>query len=519
MADKFDVKVRSTPLDIFILGRGLIFFGLAIGLIFAPAEHHSLYAWLLLLAFLVHLSLFNLFSKKKIVKKDTLFSVTFIFDLFFITGLIYFTGGTDSDFYLLYYLCISAGAYYWGLSGGLFLAFFASSLYLFLNGMDFQNISPGDLIIRVSFFWAFALVVGVVSRFIKQSEIKLIQTLDTLNERTVELEKSQVQIESIYEAARTLGEIYKLEEVIDEVLRIAHDVLGYQVCSVLLMDYNKNCLLLWAKMEMEEKFKYDPPPEIPVNGIVGSVVKKGKGKRIFDVTYDPRYIPRTEGAKSEMVVPMISRGKVVGVLECESKKAGAFSEQDQKIFSILASSAAMAIENAILHKKTEELTVVDELTGVFNYRYFTKKITDELKRAKRYHQPLSLIMIDIDWFKKCNDTYGHLFGNLVLKNLAQVIRGCIREVDILVRYGGEEFVVILPQTSKEDALSIGERIRSSVESTIFADETDQVKTLLTVSLGVACYPEDAYEKEGFLMKVDQALYLAKGKGKNLVCTV
>ena len=145
----------------------------------------------------------------------------------------------------------------------------------------------------------------------------------------------------------------------------------------------------------------------------------------------------------------------------------------------------------------------------------------QMKRglSRQYHQPLSLLMIDIDWFKKYNDNYGHLFGNLILRDLAQIIKGCIRDVDILVRYGGEEFVVILPQTSKEDARNIGERIRSKVEQTQFEDKDEKLKVKITVSLGVATYPENGVDPEELIKRVDQALYLAKGKGKNLICTV
>src|SRR4030067_868322 len=116
--------------------------------------------------------------------------------------------------------------------------------------------------------------------------------------------------------------------------------------------------------------------------------------------------------------------------------------------TILADHAALAIENFQLHSKTEELTVIDELTGASNYRYFRQKLDEEFKRAKRYGQALSLIMMDIDWFKRCNDTYGHRFGNQVLKELVRISNQHVRDVDFLCRYGGEEFVVILPQTNK-----------------------------------------------------------------------
>ena len=126
----------------------------------------------------------------------------------------------------------------------------------------------------------------------------------------------------------------------------------------------------------------------------------------------------------------------------------------------------MALENAELHKRTEELTIIDELTETFNYRYFVQKLQEEKRRALRYTVPLSLIMVDIDWFKKLNDSYGHEVGNIVLKDISSIIKRCVRDVDLFARYGGEEFAVILPQTGVGEAHRIGERIREQVEKAI-----------------------------------------------------
>ncbi len=512
-------KLWTRPVNILFLGRCLIFLGICFWLAFAPKEYNTVYAWILVSSFLLYLGLFFHLSTKRKVLSEKIFTFNFIFDIVFISALIFLTGRAQSNFYLLYYLSVSIASYYLGFGKSLFLTFLASLSYLGLIIPFGKEVFAGDLMVRVSFLWLFAIIFGMVSKFIKGSESKLFRTLDVLNQRTVELERTQVQIETIYEASRTLGEIYNLEEVIDEIMKIAKDILRFQFFSVLILDKKNECLLLKARFEVDQKFRFDPAKKIPLTGITGSVVKDRKGVRIFDVRTDPRYISGFEDSRSEMAVPMISRGKVVGVLDAESRKVGAFQETDQKVFSILASSAAMSIENAMLHQQMEELTILDELTGINNFRYFERKLKAELKRAKRYHQPLSLLMIDIDWFKRCNDSYGHLFGNLVLKTLAKVIRSCIREVDILVRYGGEEFVVILPQTTKNDAKSIGERIRSQVESAIFQDKAQKTKTSLTVSLGVASYPVDSEDQEELIKKVDQALYLAKGKGKNLVCAL
>jgi diguanylate cyclase (GGDEF)-like protein len=189
-----------------------------------------------------------------------------------------------------------------------------------------------------------------------------------------------------------------------------------------------------------------------------------------------------------------------------------------KLLTIVARSASLALENAELHRRTEELTIIDELTGTFNYRYFVQKLEEEKKRALRYDLPLSLIMVDIDWFKKINDSYGHEIGNIVLKELSSVIKRCIRDVDIFARYGGEEFVIILPQTPQVEASRIGERIREQVEHTIMETEASG-KLKITVSVGVTSFPENGKSHEEIVSVADQALYRAKGSGKNLVCSV
>jgi diguanylate cyclase (GGDEF)-like protein len=258
---------------------------------------------------------------------------------------------------------------------------------------------------------------------------------------------------------------------------------------------------------------------VELEGIVARVIKSGRAERVFDTELDPRYVPGLRGARSQMVVPMTSRGSVIGALSAESRQVGAFLDKDQKIFSILANSAAMALENAVMHQRMEEMSTVDPLTGVYNFRYFNTKLVDELKRARRYRQPVSLIMIDIDYFKKANDRFGHQVGNAVLNGLVEVIRGCIRDTDTMVRYGGDEFVVVLPQTDKRDAFIIGERIRSTVAETAFGGYGDFPELRITVSVGITTWPDNGYAEHEIVKVVDQALYRAKGSGRNHVCTI
>jgi diguanylate cyclase (GGDEF)-like protein len=164
-----------------------------------------------------------------------------------------------------------------------------------------------------------------------------------------------------------------------------------------------------------------------------------------------------------------------------------------------------------LFQETPASVYRDELTGLFNYRYFREHLPREIERNDRHDNSLSLLMIDIDDFKRYNDTHGHLAGNRALVALAELIEEAIRASDVAVRYGGEEFVVMLPYTSKADSVIVSERIRQRVENHEFSAES------LTVSLGIAAYPGDSRNPDDLVQKADSAMYMAKSRGKNQVC--
>ncbi|MCK4224511.1 MAG: sensor domain-containing diguanylate cyclase [candidate division Zixibacteria bacterium] len=509
-------SLLSQPRWIFWFIRGIIFLSFVFWMLSSPEHDHRI--WLLLAFFLAYSLVAFIFAGKAKTKGEKLYFLTSILDIVLITFAGLITNGEESGFFLLYFLVVPFGSYVAGLIPGFSLAFLSSVFYLSINAKDFAGLSVSSVLVKIVALWALSVVVGVVVKEMKYSKSKLLRMFDILNQRTSELEKSQAQIETIYETSRTLGEILNLDEVVEEIQNIVQKILGYRFFSIFILAH-QNTLSLLGEITEGKKIKYPEPKAERLKGILREVVSTGKPKRILDVTKDPNFKLSLEGTKSFMAVPMISRGNVIGVMDARSTRMGAFLDQDEKIFSILAGSAAMAVENALLHQKTKELTIVDELTDLYNFRYFSNKLRAEIRRAKRYHLPLSLIMVDIDWFKRCNDTYGHLFGNRVLQDLAQRVKESVRDVDVACRYGGEEFAVILPQTKKLDAQMIGERIRHRVESTDFVSDTKDSKVKITVSLGVASFPENGSTTKDLIEQVDKALYLAKGRGKNLVCTV
>ncbi len=508
-------SLLSQPKWIFWLIRGIIFFSFVLWMLFIPEYDHRI--WLLLAFFLFYSFVALIFTKKAKTKGEKIYFLISLLDIILITFLGVLTDRKESGFFFLYFLVVPFGSYVAGLIPGFSLAFLSSVFYLSINAKDFAGLSVSSVLVKILALWALAIAVGMVVEEMRFSRSKLLRMFDILNQRTSELEKSQAQIETIYETSRTLGEILNLDEVVGKIQNIVQKILGYRFFSIFILT-DKNTLSLLGEIKEGKKTKYSEPKAERLKGILRGVVNTGEPVRIFDVTKEPDFEPNPGETKSFMAVPMISRGKVIGVMAARSTRMGAFLDQDEKIFSILAGSAALAVENALLHQKTQELTIVDELTGLYNFRYFSRKLSAEIRRAERYKQFLSLIMVDIDWFKRCNDNYGHLFGNRVLQDLAQRIKESVRDVDVVCRYGGEEFAVILPQTQKADAQTIGERIRHKVESADFISDAKDPRVKITVSLGVASYPENGKATKELIEKVDRALYLAKGRGKNLVCT-
>jgi diguanylate cyclase (GGDEF)-like protein len=466
--------------------------------------------------FTIHLAIFYFAIRGKFDIKLAYLSAVF-YDLLLVPLLILYTNGLQSSFYLLFFLTISVAAYvlrFWVATAVTFLVTLA---YLGSIYRDLNMESGFDVSVRVGFLLVFYLALTYASEYLRRSEKRLLKLFDTLNKRTSELEKSQAHVEMIYENSRILASLLDTDSVVREVMRIMGALLQFPYCALILTD--KWGSLYYQARSVTGRTNFHPKA-VDANKmeLARRVCDIGEPIHIKDIANRHDYLPLSEKARSIMLVPMTSHGQSIGVLAAESNNADQFTDRDVQMLSIVARSAALALENAELHKKTEGLTIIDELTEAYNYRYFIQKLQEEKRRALRYDLPLSLIMVDIDWFKKLNDTHGHEAGNLVLRHLSRIIKSCIRDVDIFARYGGEEFVVILPQTSQREAMILGERIRERVENTLI-DSGKAEKLKITVSVGVSSFPENGKSQEELVSIADQALYRAKGEGRNLVCVI
>lgn len=213
-------------------------------------------------------------------------------------------------------------------------------------------------------------------------------------------------------------------------------------------------------------------------------------------------------------IPLHLRGRAIGFLSIENQTPDAYTLNDATLAQAFANEATIALENARMFEELQRLATTDPLTEVLNRRHFIHLAKMELQRARRYRQPLSVILFDIDSFKSVNDTYGHAVGDQVLRNMAKVCVNNLRQVDLFGRYGGEEFMALLPNTSITGALSIAERLRAQIAEN--PTQTERGLVYISASFGIAEIDDSCQDIDTLLLYADRAAYAAKQKGKNQV---
>ncbi|MGQ0503763.1 MAG: sensor domain-containing diguanylate cyclase [Myxococcaceae bacterium] len=219
-----------------------------------------------------------------------------------------------------------------------------------------------------------------------------------------------------------------------------------------------------------------------------------------------------------MVVPLRFRGSALGVIQLiREQREGPFTEEDEEAASGIADFAAIALNNARTFQTVQELTITDEHTALFNARHLMAQLDREVARAGRFIHRLSLLFIDLDEFKKVNDTHGHLVGSAVLREFGEVLRNCVRQVDLPFRYGGDEFAAVLVETDVAGALTTAERIVQRVREHLFGQDRG-LAVRVTASVGVATFPDHASNSGELLQAADRAMYAVKSAGRNGVQT-
>jgi len=316
---------------------------------------------------------------------------------------------------------------------------------------------------------------------------------------------------------KTANSILEPRKVIETIMARIQQLIPSEAWSMLMVDEEKQELTF--ELALGEKAKDVQGFRVKIGeGIAGWVAQTGKPTIVNDVSKDPRFARRFDSethfkTRSILCAPLISRGRTIGVVQVINRRGGRFTQADLDLLLTLVEPCAIAIENAILFQRTEQLTITDDLTKLFNSRYLNVYIGREIKRCKRHGIPLSIIFLDLDGFKSVNDQHGHLAGSRTLTEVGGILAEAVRESDILARYGGDEFVVVLPETPPGGALVIAERIRRAIASHPFLRE-EGLEARISASFGIASYPDHALTPEGLIQKADQAMYRVKEKDKN-----
>ncbi len=312
------------------------------------------------------------------------------------------------------------------------------------------------------------------------------------------------------------------ERLYQGIVSEASSLVGAEKCSLMMPDYGENMLRVFASKGIN-KWLMGNVRVRPGEGIAGRVYERGEAVSTdreemileYAASVKPHY--RTPSSVS---LPLKVADETIGVLNLSDKYSGEpFSEEDISSLFSFASQASVLLRLCDYHERSEqmrELSITDPLTGLYNRRYFNIRLDEESQRAKRYDLEMSLVMMDIDNFKLFNDSEGHLAGDFILKEVASIMSAAVRANDILVRFGGEEFVILMPQTSKAEALWVAERIRNNIRDHIQPSWKRFPSKHITISAGISMFPDCGGLKDGLIMCADRALYEAKTKGKDRV---
>ncbi|PLX99611.1 MAG: sensor domain-containing diguanylate cyclase [Desulfuromonas sp.] len=332
------------------------------------------------------------------------------------------------------------------------------------------------------------------------------------------LQRRNEELSTLVEIGKALTSTLSREDVLNVVMEKVSLLLHSKLWSLLLVDEKTG--------EMTFEIAVSPAAERlkglrlkKGEGIAGWVAEHGEPLLIPNVNEDSRFSSQVDEAtsystKSIICVPLKSKNRILGVIELiNSEEEGTFTKNDLPILTTISDYVAIAIENALYFEKINELIITDDLTELYNSRHFNELIDYELERARRYGTFLSIVFFDLDYFKTVNDTHGHLVGSRILSEIGALVKKYTRRVNLAARYGGDEFVMLLPNTDKEGAIKMAGDLLDIIRENPFKAD-DETPINLTASFGVATFPVDADDKNELVRLADKAMYAVKENGRN-----
>ena len=359
----------------------------------------------------------------------------------------------------------------------------------------------------------------VYKRLTSNEPVQAEQAMDP-REEIAELKRQIERLSLFHEIGKSLASTLDLQKILQTVMEKISDLLQPDTWSLLMIDEAANELYFEIAIGAGADRLKDVRLKIG-EGIAGWVAQNGEPVLVEDVKRDARFTSRIDeltqmDTRSVVCVPIKGREKILGVIElvnCLGRES--FRKADIPILKSLADYAAIALENARYIQRIHELTITDDCTALYNARHLNFVLDAEIYRSTRYGYEFSVIFLDLDHFKQVNDTHGHLVGSKLLWMIGDLIKGHLRLIDYAFRYGGDEFVVLLPQTSKQNALMVVRRLKTLLNSKIFFTE-ENLNINVTASFGVAGFPADGRSRRELLRMADEAMYLVKNTTRNSI---
>jgi diguanylate cyclase (GGDEF)-like protein len=405
---------------------------------------------------------------------------------------------------------------------GIFFLFLIFSFIIVLMGRGNENIIIMMLIYIINS--CVLLILSrknnkfVISENLKNEELDEQRNflLRDINDRLDYNKKAEIRLVR-YEKLKNVVSRLNADYIIDQALKILIDifkqVIGKGIGYIILKEDNRFTIKRYFPAENFDLKDVDFDFE---HGIFNWIQNNKNSVIINNISEDYRFkvLDGIKGIVSCICAPLISGDSVIGYFKCDSADENYFNYDDLNILNIICDVASNVISNALMFTKVKEMATVDNLTGLYLRRFFLERISEEMDKAREDDIPLSLLMVDIDHFKKINDTEGHLAGDKVLSEIANLFKLSTREMDILARYGGEEFTILLPHTDIENAQILADRLRAGVEKLYIEYMGTVIK--VTISIGVATISKDIYTADELINASDKALYKAKESGRNKV---
>ncbi|NTV90583.1 MAG: diguanylate cyclase [Clostridiales bacterium] len=513
---------------------------------------------------------------KKMLFFAGLFLLHFIKDIIFRKGLLYKPGIYYSNkiiwFFLISFSIIYIDAGIWlyaallvpitfaaltrGTRPALVITGFSFAIHMLLTiinqyfKFNLDNVIMTDFarnFLNIIFFYImfamFAIMFGMIHRNDLENEKENSNLMNQLEDKYFQLEVAQDEIKLQYDRLKTtnkkledanlrlsssIAEFYTLQQIskainsildTNELLNYVNDVIigvmGVNFCSIIISDEKTKRLKLIISniSNIEEKALLADSLNL---GFFQSIIDNGSNLIENFADSNKYQFLENRDVASFICVPLRQKDRILGLVLVEHKHVNAFTEENVRLLEIIAQQVGIVMENADLYQKMQDLANRDGLTGAYNRQYFKGKLENEFRLARENEYPLSLAIFDIDLFKKFNDTFGHMFGDLVITTVYKIVVGYLRKHDVIARYGGEEFIMIFPRTNLEQATEKAESLRKLISGNLIRDNL--VSASVTASFGVCSYPECVLNEVDLVRMADDALYEAKASGRNCVKT-